>query len=101
MTILAVLEHITHDIQMLREIERVLVPGGICLLTVPSHAAKPVLEFLAYKLHIIDDREILDHKRYYNKRDLEVAVSQVPRLKLLKHRYFEFWMNNFAQIQKV
>lgn len=85
---------------MLREIERVLVPGGILLLTVPSHAAKPVLEFLA-KLHIIDECEILDHKRYYNRHDIKAAVAQVSGLKLIKHNYFELFMNNFAKIQKI
>lgn len=66
---LAVIEHLSYPIEMLKEIERVLKPSGILLLTAPSHLAKPVLEFLSYRLHIIDEREIRDHKRYYNKRD--------------------------------
>lgn len=99
-TMLAVLEHLNFPIEMLREIERVLVPNGVLLLTVPSRASKPVLEFLAYKLHIIDEREILDHKKYYNKGDLREAISQVKGLKLHTHRYFQCGMNNFAKIIK-
>ncbi|WP_206750341.1 methyltransferase domain-containing protein [Helicobacter sp. MIT 05-5293] len=99
-TLLAVLEHLHHPIDMLNEIKRVLVPHGILLLTVPSHAAKPVLEFLSYKLHIISKEEILDHKRYYNKKDIVNSLSQVNGLKLLTHHYFQCGMNNFAKIIK-
>lgn len=97
---LAVIEHLSNPIAMLREIERLLVPNGILLLTAPSHAAKPVLEFLSYKLHIIDEREIRDHKRYYNKRDFIESLAQVPKLKLIQHNYFQCGMNNFLKAQK-
>lgn len=99
-TMLAVIEHLSNPIAMLREIERLLVPNGILLLTAPSHAAKPVLEFLSYKLHIIDEREIRDHKRYYNKRDFIEFLAQVPKLKLIQHNYFQCGMNNFLKVQK-
>lgn len=97
---LAVIEHLSNPIAMLREIERLLVPNGILLLTAPSHAAKPVLEFLSYKLHIIDEREIRDHKRYYNKCDFIEFLAQVPKLKLIQHNYFQCGMNNFLKVQK-
>ena len=100
-TMLAVIEHLSAPIAMLREIERVLVPNGILLLTAPSHVAKPVLECLSYRLHLIDEREIRDHKRYYNKRDFIESLAQVPHLKLLNHRYFQCGMNNFLKAQKV
>ncbi|WP_394960151.1 class I SAM-dependent methyltransferase [uncultured Helicobacter sp.] len=99
-TMLAVIEHLHAPIAMLQEIERVLVPNGILLLTAPSHAAKPVLEFLSYRLRLIDEREIRDHKRYYNKRDFIQSLAQVPRLKLITHRYFQCGMNNFLKAQK-
>lgn len=85
---------------MLREIARVLKPNGILLLTAPSHLAKPVLEFLSYRLHLIDENEILDHKRYYNKRDLAESINQVSNLKILQHRYFQCGMNNFLKVVK-
>ncbi|WP_220271929.1 class I SAM-dependent methyltransferase [Helicobacter sp. MIT 99-10781] len=99
-TMLAVLEHITHHIEMLSEIARVLTPGGIAILTMPSHLAKPVLEFLAYKLHVIDEAEIRDHKRYYDKADMREFVAQVPNLKITCHKYFQFGMNNFIKLTK-
>ena len=98
---LAVLEHLNHPLDMLREIKRVLVPKGRLILTVPSHLAKPVLELLAYKLHIVSEAEIRDHKRYYNKRDLLALTAQVEGLRLSTHRYFQLGMNNFAIIEKL
>jgi len=98
---LAVLEHLNYPLEMLREIECVLVRGGILLLTVPSHAAKPVLEFLAYKIHLIDEAEIRDHKRYYNKADIVALIGQIPHFRLEKHRYFQCGFNNFAVVQKL
>ncbi|STQ86801.1 class I SAM-dependent methyltransferase [Helicobacter muridarum] len=100
-TLLAVLEHLNYPLDMLREIARVLKPNGILLLTVPSHLAKPVLEFLAYRLKIVSEAEIRDHKRYYNKKDLCSLISQTPSLALHKHNYFQLGMNNFAIIHKI
>lgn len=99
-TMLAVLEHLHHPQAMLEEIARVLKPDGILLLTVPSHLAKPVLEFLAFRLKIVSEAEIRDHKRYYNKRDLRELVAFVPELTLTKHKYFQLGMNNFCIIHK-
>ena len=99
-TMLAVLEHLHHPHAMLQEIARVLKPSGALVLTVPSHAAKPVLEFLAFRLKIVSEAEIADHKRYYNKRDLRELVALVPELTLTKHTYFQLGMNNFAIIHK-
>ena len=67
---LAVLEHLDHPIEIVKEIERILKPKGKLILTVPSRNSKPVLEFLAYKL------------------------------KIQKHRYFQFYMNNFCIASK-
>lgn len=100
-TLLAVLEHLNHPKEMLQEIARVLKPNGILLLTVPSRAAKPVLEFLSYRLKIVSEAEIRDHKRYYNKADLANLAHQVPNLCLQKHKYFQCGMNNFALLRKV
>lgn len=99
-TLLAVLEHLNYPLECLHEISRVLKPNGICLLTVPNHLAKPVLEFLAYKLKIVSEAEIRDHKRYYNKQDLLDLLDQTPHLNLKKHHYFQCGMNNFTLIIK-
>jgi 2-polyprenyl-3-methyl-5-hydroxy-6-metoxy-1,4-benzoquinol methylase len=94
-TMLAVLEHLDYPEQMLREILRVLRPEGAIVVTVPSRAAKPVLEFLAYRLHIVSEPEIRDHKRYYVREDL-AELASATGFALQHHRYFQFGMNNFA-----
>jgi hypothetical protein len=68
-------------------------------ITVPSHAAKPVLEFLAFRLGIVNPREIADHKRYWNRRDLASAAAQAGMI-FEEHSYFQFGFNNFAVLCK-
>lgn len=93
-TMLAVLEHLENDYLILEECARLLVPGGGLLITVPSRYAKHVLEFLAYKLRLINSDEIRDHKRYYNKQDVVSLVERVHGLNLQEHVYFQLGFNN-------
>jgi ubiquinone/menaquinone biosynthesis C-methylase UbiE len=101
-TLMAVLEHLEKPLQILREIRRVLkkpgvsggVDGGILVGTVPSKAAKPVLEILSYRLKIVNEAEIRDHKRYFDKKDL-VEIFAEAGFEKVRHRYFQFGMNNF------
>jgi ubiquinone/menaquinone biosynthesis C-methylase UbiE len=95
-TMLAVLEHVQHHIEILKECRRILKPGGDILITVPTYVGKPLIEFLAYKLGLLDVKHIKDHKRYYNKKelmsDLEKAGFNVSDMK-----YWELGMNLFAR----
>lgn len=99
-TMLAVLEHIEHEREILNEIYRVLVPGGKLVLTVPSVWAQPVLEFLSYKLKIVSEDEIRDHKRYYNRQRLRQVLINESGFIGFNHRYFQLWMNNFCTVVK-
>jgi ubiquinone/menaquinone biosynthesis C-methylase UbiE len=99
-TLLAVLEHLSHPRAMVEEIARVLRPGGQVVVTVPSVAAKPVLEFLAYRLHIVSEAEIRDHKRYYSRRRLDDLFA-ASGLAIERHRYFQLGMNNFLVATRV
>lgn len=99
-TMLAVLEHIEHEAPILQEIHRVLKNSGKLILTVPSVRAQPVLEFLAYRLKIVDEAEIRDHKRYYDRQTLhKVMLENVP-FQSFQHQYFQFGMNNFCLVTK-
>jgi ubiquinone/menaquinone biosynthesis C-methylase UbiE len=99
-TMLAVLEHIEHEHAILKEIHRVLKPNGKLVLTVPSIWAQPVLEFLAFRLKIVDEAEIRDHKRYYDRQHLKnVLIKSLP-FQQFRHQYFQFWMNNFCTVIK-
>lgn len=99
-TMLAVLEHIEYEAAMVKEIYRVLVPGGKLILTVPSVWAQPVLEFLAYRLKIVSEEEIRDHKRYYNRQKLYQVLVRQGGFSHFSHRYFQIRMNNFCIVNK-
>jgi 2-polyprenyl-3-methyl-5-hydroxy-6-metoxy-1,4-benzoquinol methylase len=94
-TMLAVLEHLDHPEAILKEIARLLRPGGGLLLTVPSWYAKPVLEFLAFRVGIVNPEEIRDHKRYFNRKDLLNLIDSTPGLQVARHEYFQWRFNNF------
>ncbi|MDJ0717915.1 MAG: class I SAM-dependent methyltransferase [Prochloraceae cyanobacterium] len=99
-TMLAVLEHIENEEKILKEIERILVSGGKLIITVPSTKAQPILEFLAYKLKIISEAEIKDHKRYYNRSKLKKLLIEKSGFEEFSHQYFQLWMNNFCTVVK-
>ena len=94
-TMLAVLEHVSRPKAVIVEIFRILKPGGRLVLTVPSNAAKPVLEFLAFRLGIVSAAEIRDHKCYYNKELLRQLLADTG-LVMEAHHYFQLGMNNFV-----
>jgi len=98
-TMLAVLEHLSYPRAVVAEICRVLKPGGRLLLTVPSKAAKPVLEFLAYRLGVVSEAEIRDHKCYYTKQSLNELISPTG-LEIEAHHYFQLGMNNLLICRK-
>lgn len=95
-TLLAVLEHLSQPRRMVEEIARVLRPGGEVLVTVPSKAAKPVLEFLAFRLHVVSEAEIRDHKRYYDRESL-AELFRSTGLRVDRHAYFQLGMNNYLR----
>jgi ubiquinone/menaquinone biosynthesis C-methylase UbiE len=100
-TLLAVLEHLSRPQEILNEIFRVLKPGGILLLTAPTPLAKPILEFLAFRLHLIDEASIRDHKTYFWHEDLKRMLTEAGfSPQNLKHSYFELYCNNDVVVEK-
>jgi len=98
-TMLAVLEHLSNPLGIVKEIERVLTRKGRLVLTVPSKLSRPVLEFLSYKLKIVNEDEIRDHKKYYDYTELKNLFAQTS-LTIERHKYFQLGMNNFCVILK-
>jgi len=99
-SMLAVLEHVDDPVAVLKEIRRILRPEGALVITVPSPAAKPVLEILAFRLRLVSAAEIAEHKNYFAKRDLERLSAQAD-LRMLQHRYFQCGFNNFAVFSRI
>lgn len=62
-TMIEVIEHIEEDSKLIRELYRILVPGGVCYLTTPNGVAIP--------------KKNRDHVRHYSRPDLETVCGDV------------------------
>jgi SAM-dependent methyltransferase len=93
----SVLEHLWEPLETLREIRRLLAPGGVALVNVPSWRGKKYLELSAFRLGLSPAAEMDDHKTYYDVRDLWpllVRAGFVPsQLQCFSHK---FGLNTFA-----
>lgn len=96
----SVLEHLWEPMATLRELERILVPGGLLLLNVPSWRGKKFLEFAAFRLGASPD-EMDDHKMYYDPSDLWPLLVRAgfwPRdIRCFRHK---LGLNTFARCRK-
>ncbi len=100
-TSLACFEHIESSELpvVLRELSQHTPQHTIILGTVPTPPAKPVLEFLSYKLGLIDASQVRDHRIYYDKSNLAEVVVQ-GGWSLAAYRTFQFGMNSFFRLEK-
>ncbi len=94
---LAVLEHIEPELLpiVFANIERVLKKSGRLILTVPTPPSQPVLEFLAYRIGMINAAEIRDHKVYYD-RDLLQKTLGENRFQIETYKTFQFGLNSLC-----
>jgi len=97
----AFLEHIYNPEEILKESIRVLKNGGIAIFTTPTQRAKFLLEFLSFRLRLISEREIREHKRYFDKKNLIEILSTMKKEIRMHHEYFEFGFNNLIVIRKI
>jgi SAM-dependent methyltransferase len=94
---LSVLEHLWEPDDVLRDIHRLLAPGGMALINVPSWRGKRFLEFAAFRLGVSPAEEMDDHKRYYDPRDLwPMLVRAGFRPSGISCRRHKFGLNTFA-----
>jgi 2-polyprenyl-3-methyl-5-hydroxy-6-metoxy-1,4-benzoquinol methylase len=98
----SVLEHLWEPLDTLCEFWRMLAPGGLALLNVPSWRGKRYLEFSAFRLGMSPADEMQDHKAYYDPRDLWpllVRAGFAPRdIRCFPHK---FGLNTFAVCRKI
>jgi SAM-dependent methyltransferase len=65
-----VLEHLHDPSALLDQIARVLQPGGVAYVNVPSWWGKRALEFSAFRLGLSPREEMNDHRWYFDPKDL-------------------------------
>jgi SAM-dependent methyltransferase len=94
---MSVIEHLWEPDRTLAQMHRVLRPGGILAVNVPSWLGKRALEYSAFKLGLSPAEEMDDHKMYYDPRDLwplMVRAGFAPHaIRCFRHK---FGLNTFA-----
>jgi SAM-dependent methyltransferase len=94
---ISVLEHLWEPLQTLVELRRLVAPGGVCLVNVPSWRGKRFLELSAYRLGLSPAEEMDDHKAYYDPKDLwPLLVRAGFRPREISCRKHKFGLNTFA-----
>jgi SAM-dependent methyltransferase len=95
--IVSVLEHVADPQRLLAEARRLLAPGGVALINVPSWRGKRYLELSAFRLGLSPACEMDDHKMYYDVKDLwpllVTAGFRPSRIDCFSHK---FGLNTFA-----
>ena len=98
---LAVFEHIPpfQLIDVLAALDDVSTQDALILGTVPTPSARPVLEFLSFKLGLIDPSQISDHWVYYDDLWLKEIVARSP-WRVKSYQRFQFGMNSQFILRK-
>ncbi len=101
-SMLAVVEHIGSQrlVRVLREINRILKPGGVFVMTTPAPWSKSLLALMA-KLRLISAVEVKEHKYAYSHSLASSALQQAGFAKEnLRLGYFEMFLNTWATATK-
>jgi len=99
--VISVLEHLHEPLAALEAANRLLKPGGVLLINVPTWRGKFWLEFSAFRLGLSPKVEMDDHKMYYDKRDLwPLLVRAGFRPSAIDLSTHKFGLNLFAVVRK-
>lgn len=94
---MSVVEHLWEPGRAIAEFRRLLRPGGVCAINVPSWLGKRALEFSAFRLGLSPAEEMEDHKYYFDPRDLWPLLVKAgfrpSRIRCFRHK---FRLNTFA-----
>lgn len=85
-TMLAVLEHLRHPKDILKECYRVLKKNGTLIITVPAPKSEIILGLLS-RLRLIKSEMIDQHENYFTKEDLKALLTNAG--------FDEFEVNTF------
>lgn len=101
-SMLAVFEHIEPKqlVRIHREINRVLKPGGIYVMTTPAFWTDGLLKFLA-KLRLISGVSISEHKDSYDRSKVSSVLQEAGFAENnLRFGFFELFMNMWGTAVK-
>lgn len=97
-----VLEHLDNPGGTAGHLYRMLSPGGVCVVNVPSWRGKRFLELAAFRLGLAPKEEMEDHRTYYDPRDLWPLLVRAgfrpSGIKMARHK---FGLNTIARCRKV
>ena len=98
---LACFEHIEPPqlVSILGQLSHISTPDAEIVGTMPTPAARPILEFLSFRLGVIDPSQIQDHKIYYELPHFQKIVGD-GGWKLVEYQKFQFGWNSFFRLQK-
>lgn len=99
---LAVFEHIEPSllIDTLDRLYNLTSPTAVIFATVPTPLSRPILEYLAYKVKLVDASQIQDHKVYYDELWLKYILAK-SSWKLKEYSTFQFGLNSeFLLVKK-
>ncbi len=100
-TSMAVFEHLGKTQTILNNSYRALKKGGIFVITTPNPKGKPLLDLLAFKLKLISQVEISDHKHYYTPEEIRKLFLRAGFKKnKINISYFWFGCNIMARAAK-
>ena len=101
-TMLAVIEHLQYETtsKLLKEVFRILNPGGVCILTTPAKWINMILRSMA-RFRLVSPKEIEEHKCLYDRYQiLEILRLSRFREANINIGFFEMHMNIWARATK-
>ena len=101
-TMLAVIEHIKplEFRSLLNEFVDYTMPESRIIATIPTTKSRPILEFLSYRLNLIDQSQIRDHKVYYDDLWINEIVDKTP-WKISFYKTFQMGLNSLVVFSRL
>ncbi|MBI5071851.1 methyltransferase domain-containing protein [Candidatus Falkowbacteria bacterium] len=96
---LAVIEHINvpEVYEIFKKVKERLKPAGKIILTTPTKASKPILNFMA-RIGLADKENIAEHKHYWTKREI-FDLAEKTGFTIKKYKKFQIGFNQLAILE--